>query len=265
MNLRRGGQPWFVWCLLAQIHAGGTIMRIGERFDLFGDDSSSAPARIPHRFLRPLWSLGHSIIMAKYSKCECELRNWKKRFFRIRGSADKIAAVNQLVALAVEMRGFWPDTRRHRSEWAEDLERVKVLTVPEDAGPPDRTLMFPSIPEKLPVPISFPLKASQEDPAILGDVIPMETTIEPVAPVQFGGILEGRNPIGCTPPRALPVVTGPVEIEIEIYAYCPNPRLLAGKTHDGTIVSVWKGPRSWRMPQKIVCRRDPGQQILTPI
>lgn len=177
--------------------------------------------------------------------CAAHLRNWKQQFFKIKNTAVKVQAVNTLIDLAVEMRGFWPDTRVTRTHWPADLQAVKDLRLPE--------------PEKIPKPAP-----------VLGEIVTMDMLIaaEPAAEpvVNISGTVEGVNII-----ETVPVVTFPAlpvqadEVEVLVHSYCPNPRLLAGKDPAGKVVSVWKGSRAWRLPQKIICRRDPGQQILTPI
>lgn len=75
--------------------------------------------------------------------------------------------------------------------------------------------------------------------------------------VDFSGVVEGRN-----------VVTAagfPTEAEINIYGVCPNPRLLLGELPDRRKVSVWKGPRNFRLPCKVRARIDLSSNPVAPV
>jgi hypothetical protein len=60
--------------------------------------------------------------------------------------------------------------------------------------------------------------------------------------VDLYGVVEGHN-------------AWPDEAEIEVIGYAVNPRILLAQ-YNGWKCSVWKGPRNWRFPQKVLCRRD---------
>lgn len=75
--------------------------------------------------------------------------------------------------------------------------------------------------------------------------------------VDFSGVVEGRN-----------VVTAagfPTEADLHVYSVCPNPRLLSARLPDGRQVSVWKGPRNFRLPSKIPCRIDLNSNPNAPV
>ena len=58
----------------------------------------------------------------------------------------------------------------------------------------------------------------------------------------------------------------PDEALINVWGYCPNMRLLRGELPDGRAVSVWRGHRNWRLPSKILCKRDAGSAgVYSPV
>lgn len=74
--------------------------------------------------------------------------------------------------------------------------------------------------------------------------------------VDFSGVVEGKN---------LPRPTGfPEETELKVFGFCPNLRLLAAELPDGRKVSVWKGPRNWRLPSTVKCKIDPASNPTAP-
>lgn len=74
--------------------------------------------------------------------------------------------------------------------------------------------------------------------------------------VDFSGVVEGRN--------AVNAAGFPHEAEINVYGLCPNPRLLMGELPDRRKVSVWKGPRNFRLPSKIIARIDLASNPMSP-
>lgn len=94
-------------------------------------------------------------------------------------------------------------------------------------------------------------------PAKQPEATPTNTAPAETCTVDFSGVVEGRN-----------VVTAagfPTEAELHVYSVCPNPRLLSARLPDGRLVSVWKGPRNFRLPSKIPCRIDLNSNPNAPV
>lgn len=187
--------------------------------------------------------------------CEVELKHWKKAFFQIRLPASKVMAVNRLCEFAMEMRAYWPDTRFVSSGASNPpLTSMETITaIDRDARP---------------------------TPEVIGDTFKMEAEHEPATTtangaMNFSGVVEGKPTRGPIPsPFRMEVgaveagvaIPGVDERLIDVYGYCPNPRLLQGRfVDDHKPVSVWKGPRHWRLPQKILCRKDPTSPHYMPV
>lgn len=192
--------------------------------------------------------------------CERELKHWKKEFFQIRQPGSKVMAVNRLCEFAMEMRAYWPDTRMTQIPSNPDLAPMEPITaIPKNAMPsPTKMAEF--------VRIETDLAKAYAPPEVVGDTYKMEQ--EHDGTVSFSGVVEGSNlqrmDVGAV--EAGVAIPGVDEIMIDVYGYCPNPRLLMGKSLKTQLpVSVWKGPRHWRLPQKILCRKDPDSPHYTPV
>lgn len=175
------------------------------------------------------------------------LTDWLRNFRQIKFHGSRVEAVSQLVGFAKEME----------TELAAPIQAALPLAIatslraysktkPIGQRPVDREL------EHLVAQAEAAAEPAPE-PELVGDLGEAEKDI----PVDFAGVIEARNMETMKiPPPPIPS-TFPDEIELTIIGACPNPRLLQGQLPDGRKVTIWKGPRHWRIPSRVQCRRDP--------
>lgn len=195
--------------------------------------------------------------------CRKCLTDWLKTYRQIKFHGSRVEAVSQLVSFGKEMEAVLavPLAPALPLEIATALRhynqpighRIVDAEVAAMVGRQELT------PEQM--------AASPVTPRVVGDVDEPEKDIE--LPVDFHGVIEGRKMETMTippmaecgnldyvPPPVVLVPDFPQETELTLIAACPNPRLLQGQLADGRKVTVWKGPRHWRIPSKVFCRRD---------
>lgn len=175
------------------------------------------------------------------------LADWLRNFRQIKFHGSRVEAVSQLVGFAKEME----------TELAAPIQAALPLAIatslrtysktkPIGQRPVDRELEH----------LVAQAEAAAEpvpDRELVGDIEEAEKDI----PVDFSGVIEARNMETMKIPPPPAPSTFPDEIELTIIGACPNPRLLQGQLPDGRKVTIWKGPRHWRIPSRVQCRRDP--------
>lgn len=165
--------------------------------------------------------------------CLKGLTAWKKAFQQIKYQPSRVQAVSQLVKFGAEM--------------TEEVGRIQ--DAPPTASVKKRYGGQPYV-----------RVADRPAPVVSNE-----------APPDFSGVIEGRNlPLSMTTGQHVAVfeklpVAFPLEAEILVYGFAPNLRLLMGELPDKRRVSVWKGPRNWRLPSKILCKIDPGSNQSAPV
>lgn len=79
----------------------------------------------------------------------------------------------------------------------------------------------------------------------------------------------GVRVLADAPNTAVGLKEWPKETVVIVTGACPNPKLMTGKLPmpDNRKVSMWKGPRSWRVGQGVQCRldRDGGDAVYLPV
>lgn len=184
------------------------------------------------------------------------LTEWLRVYRQIKFHESRVMAVSQLVGFAKEMEI--------------DLASPLMPVLPLGMAVALRNYNQPVGKRIVDGEVAAMLAASEApDQEIVGDLEVPEKDI----PVDFSGVIEARNmaqaripppPVPAPPPPPAPSAF-PDETELTLIGACPNPRLLQGQLPDGRKVTVWKGPRFWRIPTRIPCRRDPNTPATAPI
>lgn len=192
------------------------------------------------------------------------LTDWLKNFRQIKFHGSRVEAVSQLVGFAKEME----------TELAAPIQAALPLAIATSLRAYNKPIGQRRVDREVEHLIAQAEPAPEPDRELVGDLGDAEKDI----PVDFSGVIEARNmetmkipPMGeCgdldfVPPRPVPVPSlFPDDVELTIIGACPNPRLLQGQLPDGRKVTIWKGPRHWRIPSRVQCRRDPQTPASAP-
>lgn len=178
------------------------------------------------------------------------LTEWKKAYRLIKYYPSRVQSVSQLVAFGEEMKADVNGVIQPMPKLATVIAS-KTWNKPKGERALDKKMELAgsllgvdSLPASIPAPVP-----SEPD----HDTV----TVQHPAVVDFHGVVEGHN--------LAKVSTFPDETEVLIYGVCPNPRLLAAELKDGRKVSVWRGPRNWQLPARVICRKDPNTPPAAPI